>query len=242
MICHNCGADNPDGRRYCEECNEKLAAVEHERKVSSRRTSREAARIRREAETMGLDAEVLERRRRGASRKTKPWMGLALLGVMALVIILVVMLTSSSSMSAPEQTVHDFFGAIKNQDVMSFLENTTEAGTYEQVKKGEMPVPEPQTYIPFDRYDVRDIKTELVSENADRAEVRIVGGWFQGFWKDDLAAPSTGVDFAQFPRRVILVKYNDTWVIDNYSEVMLPAPMPESSGGESEYPEVEDGL
>lgn len=242
MICHNCGAENPEGRRYCEECNERLAEVEHERKVSKRRTSREAARIRREAETRGMDAEVLERRRRGAARKTKPWMGLALLGAIALVVILVVALTSSSSMSAPERTVHDFFGSIKNHDVMGFLKNTTEAGTYEQAKKGEIPVPEPTAYIPYDRYEVRDLQTELTSENADRAEVRIIGGWFQGFWKDDIAPASTGVDFAQYPRLVVLEKRNGVWVIANYPDVMLPMPMPENMGGEEEYPELDDGL
>jgi uncharacterized membrane protein YvbJ len=241
LICPNCGVENPEGRRFCEECGEKMTEALHERQVSKRRTSREAARIRREAEDKGQDAEVLERRRRRTDRKTKPWMGLALLGVIILVIILVVALTSSSSMSAPEKAVHDFFNSIKNKDVMGFLKNTIEAGTYEQVKKGEIPVPEVQTYIGYDRYDVRDIKTELVSESGDRAEVRITGGWFQGFWTDSMP-PSTGVDFAQFPRRVSLVKYNNTWVIDNYSEVMVPAPLPESSSGESEFPELEDGL
>lgn len=243
MICHNCGAENPEGRRYCEECNEKLAAAEHERRVSSRRTQREAARIRREAETRGLDAEVLERRRRGAARKAKPWMGLALLGAVVLAVVLAVALTSSSSASAPERVVQDFFGSIKNRDVMGFLKNTTEAGTYEQVKKGEMPPPEPSAYIPYDRYDLRDIRTELVSEGAEQAEVRITGGWFQGFWKDDAAPPSTGVDFAQYPRRAFLERHGGAWVITNYTEIMLPMPMPESMGGEDEgYPETEEGL
>ena len=239
MICHNCGHENPEGRRYCEECNEKLAKVEHEREVSKRRTDREAARIRRDAEAMGVDAEVLERRRRVRSRWNTPWVGLVLLGVLAAVIVVLVVLATSESLSAPEKTVHDFFNSIKNKDVMAFLKNTTEVGTYESVKKGETPQPEVDTYIAFDRYDVKDIQTELVSEQGEQAEVRLVGGWFQGFWADDMP-PSTGVDFAQYPRLVKLEKINGQWVITNYSEVMLPAPMGEGASEESEYPELEE--
>lgn len=238
MICHNCGFENPEGRRYCEECNEKLREVEHEREVSKRRTDREAARIRREAEAMGLDADVLGRRRRVRSRWSRPWVGLVVLGVLAAVVVMVIVMATSESLSAPEKTVQGFFGAIEKKDVMGFLKNTTEVGTYEQVKKGEIPQPEVDTYIGYDRYQVDEIKTELLSEQGDQAEVRLIGGWFQGFWSDDMA-PSTGVDFAQYPRIVKLVKYGDKWVIANYSEVMLPAPMPENFSEESEFPELE---
>jgi uncharacterized membrane protein YvbJ len=239
LICPNCGIENPEGRRFCEECGEKMTEAVHEREVSRRKTSREAARIRREAEAKGLDAETLERRRRGRTRKTKPWMGLVLLAAVILIVIVVVIFATSSSMSAPEKVTHDFFNAIKNKNVMNFLKTTTEVGTYEQVKKGEIPAPEAQTYIGYDRYDVKDLKTVLVSQKDDRAEVRIVGGWFQGFWADNLMAPSTGVDFAQYPRIVKLVKYGDSWVIENYSEVMVPAPLPETSSEENEFPELE---
>ena len=81
MRCPDCGYDNPEGRRYCEECGQKLASVEAEKARARRRTQREAARYRRDAEKEGLDAEEAERRRRRSRRRTSPWIGLLLLAV-----------------------------------------------------------------------------------------------------------------------------------------------------------------
>lgn len=239
MICPNCGVDNPEGRRFCEECGEKMTKAIHEREVSRRKTTREAARVRREAEAKGLDAETLERRRRGRARKTKPWMGLVLLGAIVLIVVLIVVFATSSSLSAPEKAVHDFFNALKKNDFVGALKNTIEVGTYDQIKKGELPTSEAQSYIGgFDRYEVKDIKTELVSQTGDQAVVRITGGFLQGFWNDTMA-PSIGVDFAKYPRLITLEKIENRWVIQDYPEAMSPAPLPESSGGENEFPETE---
>lgn len=238
MICPNCGVENPEGRRFCEECGEKMTKAMHEREVSRRKTTREAARVRRDAEAMGMDAETLERRRRSRARKTKPWMGLVLLAAIVLIVVLVVVFATSTSLSAPEKAVHDFFGALKKNDFVGVLKNI-DVETYEQIKKGALPTSDAQAYIGgYDRYEVKDLKTELVSQTGDQAVVRVTGGWFQGFWNDSMP-PSIGVDFAKYPRSIQLQKIDNRWVIQNYPEAMSPAPLPESSGGESEFPETE---
>ncbi len=240
MICPNCGYENPEGRRFCEECGEKIAELVHERAISKRRTAREAARLRREAEKRGIEAERLERRR--TARRTTPLMGLALLGVLALLaVVLAVVLSGGDSLSAPEKAVHDFFGAMEKRDIMAYLK-LTDLGYYRAIRAGEAEEPPAQAYMNYDLYEVRGIRTTLLEQQEDTARVRIVGGFLRGFWRDDIMPPSPGIDFGTNNRTVDLFRAEGEWQIKDPVKTGYPDVYPEDAGGGSEFPEVEEGL
>jgi hypothetical protein len=240
LICPNCGYKNPEGRRYCEECGERIAEVIHERGLSKRRTAREAARLRREAEEKGIEAERLERRR--LARKTAPWMGLVALGVLAVIlVVLLVSLAGGRSMSAPEKAVHDLFKAIEKKDIEGYLK-LTDIGYYKAIKAGEAEAPPAQAYMNYDYYQVGEIKTRLAGQEGDSARVILVGGTLRGFWTDDIMPPSPGVDFALNNRTVDLAKVEGEWQIMDPVKASYPDIYPEDVGGGSEFPETEEGL
>jgi len=240
LICPNCGYQNPEGRRYCKECGEKIAELIQERALSKRKTAREAARLRREAEKRGIDAERLEKRR--TARRTKPWMGLVLLGVLVvLAVVLAVVLGGGDHMSEPEKAVHDFFKAIQKRDIIDYLK-LTDLGYYQAVKAGEAEEPPAQAYMNYDHYEVRDIRTQLEAQEGDYARVRLVGGFLRGFWQDDIMPPSPGVDFAVNNRTVELFKQDGKWQIKDPVKTGYPDVYPEGVEGGSEFPETEEGL
>ncbi len=236
MRCPDCGYENPEGRRYCEECGQKLAGVEAEKARARRRTQREAARYRRDAAREGLDAEEAERRRRRSRRRTSPWIGLLLLAVIVAVVIILIIVLSSGE-SAPEKAVKEFYGAIADKDVETYLKHT-ELELYKQVKNGEIELTPYEVGIDYENYVLEGLETRLVKEEGDYAEVEVVGGYFEGFFSD--GSGSGGIDFAQYPRLIKLTRIEDTWIVQEYGSMSRPHPLPEFVDGEPEFPEVEE--
>ena len=235
MRCPNCGYENPEGRRYCEECGEKVVDIEALRARTRRRSQREAARYRREAEREGLDAEEAERRRRRSRRRTSPWMGALLL--VAIVVLVVVVIVASGGESGPEKAVQAFYNAIKDKDVLTYLKHTN-PDLYKMAKRGEY---QPDPYaegIDYDSYLLEGLKTRLVKEEGDYAEVEVTGGRFEGFYND--GSGSGGVNFAQHPRTLTLVRIEDTWIVNDCNLMKLPYPLPEIVEEQPEFPEVEE--
>ena len=135
MRCQNCGYDNPQGRRYCEECGEKLVDLEALKARQRRRSQREAAIYRREAQKEGLDIEEAERRRRRLHKRTSPWVALLILLVVVAVVVIVVLAVSGGE-SGPEKAVKEFYNAIRDKDVMTYLKHT-EFEVYKMAERGE---------------------------------------------------------------------------------------------------------
>lgn len=236
MRCPNCGHENLEGRRYCEDCGEKLSDLEALKARTRRRSQREAAIHRREAQREGLDAEEAERRRRRSHRRTSPWIGLLLL-IALVVIIVIIILVVSGGESAPEKAVKDFYNAIKNKDVLTYLQHT-ELELYKMAKRGEYQ-PDPYTEgIEYDSYILDGLTTRLIKEEGDYAEVEVNGGYFEGLYND--GSTSGGIDFSQYPRTVKLVKVEDTWIVQDYQIMKLPYLFAEIGPEQPEFPEVEE--
>ncbi len=237
MRCPNCGYENPEGRRYCEECGEKLVDIEALKARALRRSRREAATYRREAQKGGLDAVEAERRRRRSQRHAKPWVGLLLLLVLIAIVIVIVVILASGGESGPEKAVKDFYNAIKNKDVMTYLKHT-ELELYKMAERGEYQ-PDPYTEgIEYDSYTLDGLTTRLVKEEGDYAEVEITEGYFEGMYND--GSSSGGIDFSQYPRLVRLVRLENTWIVQDYQMMKLPYLFAEIEPGEAEFPETEE--
>lgn len=239
MKCPECGYDNPEGRRYCEECGEKIARLEAEKARARRRAQREAARLRREAEKRGLPREEAERRRRRARRKAPRWVGILLLLAVVGAAVAVTVLLIAGGESGPEKAVKEFFEAIRDKDVISYLRHT-DLDLYKMAQRGEY---EPDPYsegLEYDFYVLRDLKTELVKEEGDYAEVKVVGGYFEGRYEDGRS--SGGVDFSVYPRTIALVKVEDQWLVVDYNLVKLPYPLPEIVEEEPGSSDVDAGV
>lgn len=223
MRCPNCGYDNPEGRRYCEDCGEKLIDLETLKARARRKALREAARIRREAERQGLDREIAERRLRRRRRLTTPWAGLAVLALVAIVAVLLGITLTREKVSAPEKAVREFYRSLAEMDLMTYLKHT-EPQLYKMARRGEY---EPDRYalLDYDRYQVEDLRTELVREEGEVAVVRVTGGVFRG--RNEVGDEESEVDFSQFPREMRLIKMEDTWVVADYGVMKLPYPLPE---------------
>ncbi|MBC7247256.1 MAG: zinc ribbon domain-containing protein [Actinobacteria bacterium] len=237
MRCPNCGYDNPEGRRYCEECGEKIARLEAEKARARRKALREAARLRLELEKEGLSREEVERRLRRARRRTTPMMGvLLLLGLVVLAVVLIVVLSGGES--EPEKAVKAFYQSIKDKDVLTYLKHT-EPDVFKMARSGEYQ-PDPYTEgIDYDYYVLEDLRTRLVREEGEYAEVEVTGGFFEGFY--DNGVNSGGVDFGQHPRLVKLVKVEGTWIVQEYATAKLPYPVEELGPAGPEFPEAEEG-
>jgi len=236
LRCPNCGHDNPGGRRYCEDCGEKLSDLEALKARTRRRSQREAAIHRREAQREGLDAEEAERRRRRSHRRTSPWIGLLLLIALAVIIVIIILVVSGGE-SAPEKAVKDFYNAIKNKDVLTYLQHT-ELELYKMAKRGEYQ-PDPYTEgIEYDSYILDGLTSRLIKEEGDYAEVEVNGGYFEGLYND--GSTSGGIDFSQYPRTVKLVKVEDTWIVQDYQIMKLPYLFAEIGPEQPEFPEVEE--
>ena len=212
MECPECGYKNPPGRRHCEECGERLVDIEALKARARRRTQREAAQYRREAERSGLGAEEAERRRRRSRRRAKPWVGALILGVLIILIVVIIVVVTSGGMSAPEDAVIGFYKAIKNRDVTAYIKHI-DMYMYNDVVAG---VYQPDLYgigIDYDSYVLENLKTRLVKEDGNIAEVEVISGYFEGIYDD--GARSGGVDFSLHPRLVSLHKEEGSWVVDN---------------------------
>jgi len=236
LRCPNCGHENLEGRRYCEDCGEKLSDLEALKARTRRRSQREAAIHRREAQREGLDAEEAERRRRRSHRRTSPWIGLLLLIALVVIIVIIILLVSAGE-SAPEKAVKDFYNAIKNKDVLTYLQHT-ELELYKMAKRGEYQ-PDPYTEgIEYDSYILDGLTSRLIKEEGDYAEVEVNGGYFEGLYND--GSTSGGIDFSQYPRTVKLVKVEDTWIVQDYQIMKLPYLFAEIGPEQPEFPEVEE--
>lgn len=236
MRCPNCGHENLEGRRYCEDCGEKLSDLEALKARTRRRSQREAAIHRREAQREGLDAEEAERRQRRSRRRTSPWIGLLLLIALVVIIVIIILLVSAGE-SAPEKAVKDFYNAIKNKDVLTYLQHT-ELELYKMAKRGEYQ-PDPYTEgIEYDSYILDGLTSRLIKEEGDYAEVEVNGGYFEGLYND--GSTSGGIDFSQYPRTVKLVKVEDTWIVQDYQIMKLPYLFAEIGPEQPEFPEVEE--
>lgn len=240
MRCPNCGYENPEGRRYCEECGEKIARIEAEKARARRKALREAARLRLELEKEGLDREEVERRLRRTLRSKRALrLSLAFTAGAALLILLIVILVLvlTGGESAPEKAVKSFFQSIKDKDVLTYLKHT-EPDVYKMARSGEYQ-PDPYTEgIDYDYYVLENLETRLVKEEGDYAEVEVIGGYFEGFYQDGVK--SGGVDFSQHPRLVRLVNLEGTWVVQDYATVKLPYPVEEVDLTQPEFPEIEE--
>lgn len=238
MRCPNCGHDNPQGRRYCEECGEKLVDLEALKARQRRRSQREAAIYRREAQKEGLDVEEAERRRRRSRKRMSPWVALLILLVVVAVVVIIVLAVSGGE-SGPEKAVKEFYNAIRDKDVMTYLKHT-EFEVYKMAERGEY---QPDPYaegIEYDSYRLEGLTTRLIKEEGDYAEVEVIGGYFEGMYND--GSSSGGIDFSEHPRLVSLVKVEDTWIIQDYQIMKLPYLFAEITPEESEFPEVDEGL
>jgi len=234
--CPNCGYKNPEGRRYCEECGEKIVHVESAKERARRRSRREAARYRLEAEKRGLDIEEAERRLRRRRRRTRPWMGVAL-AIALVILVIVIIVAASGGKSGPEKAVLDFYRALKEKDLLTYLKHTN-IELYKMATSGEYePDPYAEGLMDYDSYVVDNLKTKLVKEEGDYAEVELVGGFFEGI-KDD-GSRTGGVDFSQYPRTTSLVKIDGVWILNEYYQMKLPYPLPEVGPELPEFPEVE---
>jgi hypothetical protein len=236
LECPNCGYENPPGRRYCEECGEKLGDIEVVKARERRRSQREAARYRREAEKDGLGAEEAERRRRRSRRRTNPLIGLLVLIVVVAAIVVIIVIAVGSGLSGPEKSVVDFYNAIKNKDVMAYLKHI-DTQLYKQAVQGDY---QPDLYgvgIDYDSYKLENLKTQLESQEGDSAKVKVIGGYFEGMYDD--GGSSGGVDFSEYPREITLYKEEGQWMIDDYNLVKLPYPLPEVLPNAPEYPEAQ---
>jgi predicted nucleic acid-binding Zn ribbon protein len=237
LQCPNCGSENPEGRRYCEECGEKLVNIESAKERARRRSRREAARYRIDAEKKGLDADEAERRMRRSRRRSRPWMGVVL-AVALLILIMVIILIASGGKSEPEKAVLEFYDALRNKDLLKYLKHTN-IELYKMAINNEYePDPYSEGLMDYDSYVIEDLGTRLVKEDGDYAEVEVVAGFFEGV-KDD-GSRTGGVDFSQYPRLTPLVKIDDTWILSEYYQMKLPYPLPEVESEETEFPEVEE--
>jgi len=237
LRCPNCDYENPEGRRYCEECGEKLTDLEAVKERARRRSGREAAIYRREAQKDGLDAEEAERRRRRSRRRAKPWVGLVLLLILIAAVIVVIVVIAGGGESGPEKAVKGFYNAIKDRDAMTYLKYT-EPDIYKMAERGEY---QPDPYndgLEYDTYVLDGLTTRLVSEDGDLAVVEVNGGFFEGLFSD--GSSSGGIDFSQYPRLVELVKVEDTWIVQDYQLMKLPYLFAEIGPELPEYPEVEE--
>jgi hypothetical protein len=236
LECPECGYENPPGRRHCEECGERLVDIEVLKAHARRRTQREGARYRRDAERKGLGAEEAERRRRRSRRHTKPWVGALILGLLVIAIVVIIVVATGGGPSAPESAVIGFYNAIKNRDVMAYIKHI-DLGMYKEAVQGAF---QPDLYgvgIDYDSYRLENLKTRLVKQDSDTAEVEVNSGYFEGMY--DGGSNSGGVDFSLHPRTVSLHKEEGTWLVDNYNLVKLPYPLPEIVPDSSEFPEVQ---
>lgn len=239
MQCPNCGYENPEGRRYCEGCGDKLSGVEARRARARSKTQREAARMRREVEKGDLPPEVAERRIRRQRRVTKPWMGLVVLALVAAALILLLVWLWPSGKSGPEKAVTAFFEAIRDKDVKQYYKYT-EYGLYKMAEEGEVELdPYAAGLEDWDSYRLENLETRLVKEEGDYAEVEVTGGFFQGY--NESGSESVGVDFSSDPRMINLVKVEGVWQIQDYNIVRQPYPSVEIYTEEPEFPEVEEG-
>ncbi len=193
--------------------------------------------MRLELEKEGLGREEVERRLRRARRRASPWIGVLLLAGLVFLVVVLVMLLSGGE-SDPEKAVKTFYRAIKEKDVITYLKHT-EPEVYKMAKSGEYQ-PDPFTEgIDYDSYTLEGLRTRLVKEEGDYAEVEVTGGFFEGFY--DNGARSGGIDFASHPRLIKLVKIEGTWVVQEYATAKLPYPVEEIGGEQPEFPEVEEG-
>ncbi len=226
MLCHNCGAENPPGRRFCEECGERLSTVEHRREKDRTRARRAAAKARIEDEGM-TPAERRRRdlRTRKSSLKIKPGRALLALGIVAIVAILIVVLVLAfaGSSSGPAKAVQAFLDSLQNRDMATYLQYTDPV-TYEQVKKQGLTV-DPANYLAYSSYRVSGIKLETVSTTAEAAQVKIVAGVMQASLANSTFSPQS-IDFSKYPRTAELTKVNGSWVITNYQDLQLPYEIP----------------
>ncbi len=226
MLCHNCGAENPQGRRFCEECGERLSTVEHRREKDRTRARRAAAKARIEDE--GLSPAEKRRRdvqRRKSSLKIKPGRALLVLGVVVIVAVLIVVLVLAfaGSASAPEKAVQAFLGSLEKRDMATYLQYTDPV-TYEQVKKQGLKV-NADDYLIYASYQISGIKLQMVSNKADTAQVNIVAGVMQAQLANSTFSPQS-IDFGKYPRTAELTKVNGSWIITNYQDVQLPYELP----------------
>ncbi len=223
MRCPNCGFDNPEGRRYCEDCGEKLMDLEALKARARRKALREAARIRREAERRGLDRKTAERRFRRRRRLANPWAGLAILAVAVLMAVFLGISLTRDRVSAPEKAVREFYRSLAELDLMTYLKHT-EPQLYKMAQKGEYE-PDRSALLDYDSYQVENLRTELVREEGDVAVVRLTSGVFRG--RNELGDEESEVDFSQFPREVKLIRVEGIWVVADYGMMKLPYPLPD---------------
>jgi hypothetical protein len=158
-----------------------------------------------------------------------------LLALIALIVIIVVL--AGGGPSAPEKAVLGFYDAVEKKDVMSYLQHT-DLELYKMAKQGEY---EPDPYglglEDFYAYRVSGLKTRLIKEEGDYAEVEVISGTFEGFY--DNGTGNGGVDFSRFPRKLSLIKVEGKWLVNDYNQARLPYPPAEIMQEGPEFPEVE---
>jgi hypothetical protein len=163
---------------------------------------------------------------------------LLILAVLVAVIVIIILVASGGE-SGPEKAVKEFYNAIKDKDVMTYL-NHTELELYKMAERGEYQ-PDPYTEgIDYDSYLLEGLTTRLVKEEGDYAEVEVTGGYFEGMYND--GSTSGGIDFSQHPRLVTLVKVEDTWIVQDYQIMKLPYLFAEIGPEQPEFPEVEEPI
>ncbi len=226
MLCHNCGAENPQGRRFCEECGERLATVEHRREKDRTKARRAAAKARMESEGLTpAERRRQELRARRPSVKIKPRRALAMLAAVILIAILIVVLVLafSGSASAPAKAVQGFLNSLEKRDVVAYV-RYTDPVIYAEVQKQGLQL-NPDDYFPPYTYHISGLKLQTANSAADTAVVNITGGVMEANMVGTAFSTQT-LDFAQHPRVAQLAKVDGTWIITNYAELQLPYELP----------------
>ncbi len=240
MLCHNCGADNPPGRRFCEECGERLATVEHRREKDRTRARRAAAKARIEQEglTPAEKRRYELRTRKSSSLRIKPGRALAALAIVIIVAVLIVVLVLvfAGSAGGPAKAVQGFLDSLQKRDLAAYLQYTDPV-TYAEVQKQGLTL-NPDDYFLY-AYRISGIKLETVDSKADTAVVKITGGVMEANLMNS-AFSTQSLDFSQHPRTVQLAKLEGGWIITNFQEVQLPYELPEQVSPDEAG--VEEGL
>ncbi|MHB8780977.1 MAG: zinc ribbon domain-containing protein [Candidatus Geothermincolia bacterium] len=237
MRCPNCRADNPEGRRFCEECGERLTAAEHRREQAKDRAQRHAARARRAAEDMSPAEQRRQALRARTGRRQPPryLVFLLLLLIIAGAVTAFVLLRSPGA-GAEERTVRSLMQALEERDVLGFLKYSDPV-VYELLR--QEPQQEPDDFFSYDFYRFTDIRVEVGAVTADgtSCEVKLVGGTLEAGWE---GLSSETVDFGRYPRVLDLVKQGDTWYVSNAAQLQLPYDVPLVT--EQSEEELEEGL
>lgn len=203
MQCPNCGAENLEERKYCEECGERIASIRKTR-------DREVSRVKKITESSEKRVEkrrsALERRNKMLKRRRRTL--IAIICLLFLIIVLGALMCRGDS--DPTETVEHFFDAANEMDAQRINYLTMNPDMYEEDLRNDVLKP-PEAIFGDYTYRVEGIALERGEVSGDRAEIRIVGGIIHA----EMGDLENISDFSKTPVRVDLEKLKGRWIIMN---------------------------